>query len=84
MKKSMLEDMVLQAYHDCCMEVPNNIPEIDLIVNKVLGVLGDENIVRDTYDEYELQIKNILEEKNYTYLSKGEVNPATAVVINVW
>ncbi|PGP21061.1 hypothetical protein COA01_16105 [Bacillus cereus] len=81
MEESTLKEMVFQAYHDCCMEVPNNIPEIDLIVNKVLG---NENIDRDAYDEYELQIKNILEEENYTYLSKGKVNPKTAVVINVW
>lgn len=69
MKENMLERMVLKAYRDYCMEAPNNIPEIKSIINKVMGT---ENIDDNTYDEYGLKIKSVLDKNRYTYRLKGK------------
>ncbi|MDA1675291.1 hypothetical protein [Bacillus cereus group sp. TH152-1LC] len=81
MEERMLEEMVLKAYRDYCMEEPNNIPEVESITKKVIDT---EKIDAVTLDEYELKIKNVLDKNRYTYRLKGQVDPDSAVIKNVW
>ncbi|MFE4760391.1 hypothetical protein [Bacillus mycoides] len=79
--KDMVERMVVEAYRYYCTEASEgNIPEIELIIARLIGA---ESIDDYTFNAYGLAIQQVLEEKHYTYRIKGRVAEGTEVIKGV-